>query len=238
MIRTLLLDLDDTILDNRSGVAAAWDHIAGLLARALDDVPRLRVRAEIGRVTDWFWSDAERHRVGRLDLVAARREILGRVLEALGRPDPALAESAAAAYVRHRESTLALEPGALEALRRLRARVPRLGMVTNGASDAQRAKIERFDLAPFFDHIQVEGEAGVGKPERRAYERALAALGAEPWEALMVGDNFECDVLGALGAGIAAAWIDLHGRGEAPAAAPRAFHIVRSIREVEALLGD
>jgi putative hydrolase of the HAD superfamily len=36
----------------------------------------------------------------------------------------------------------------------LRARGTRLALVTNGASEAQRAKIDRFDLASRFDHIQ------------------------------------------------------------------------------------
>ena len=55
---------------------------------------------------------------------------------------------------------------------------------------------------------------------------------------LMVGDNFECDVLGPLTAGLHAAWIDLHGAGAPPEPAPRAFHRVRSLCELAELLGS
>ena len=237
-IRALLLDLDDTILDGRNGLAEAWDAVAELLADAQPGLGVADVRAEVDRVTDWFWSDSERHRVGRLDLVAARRVILTRVLAAFERDDPELVERAALFYTQRREASVRLEEGVLDVLEGLRSRVPRMALVTNGASRPQRAKVERFDLARFFDHVQIEGELGVGKPETRAFEHALGVLDAQPGEALMVGDNFECDVLGPLTAGLHAAWIDLHGAGAPPEPAPRAFHRVRSLRELAELLGS
>jgi putative hydrolase of the HAD superfamily len=42
-------------------------------------------------VREWYWSDPGRHRVGRLDLFAARREIVVISLRELGVEDPALA---------------------------------------------------------------------------------------------------------------------------------------------------
>ncbi len=234
-IRAVLLDLDDTLLDNRSGVAGAWDHISAMLAAdhpfSVEDA-----RTEIDRVTDWFWDDPERHRTGRLDLLAARRVILGRVLDTLGVEDPALVERAAWEYGEHRFANLRLEDEALDVLSEVRRRVGRVGLVTNGASDAQRRKLERFSLERHFDHVQIEGELGVGKPESEAYAHALRCVEARPDETLMVGDSFEADVLGALGAGLHAAWIDAHGRGRPPGEAPRAFHTLASIGDLLALL--
>jgi len=133
-----------------------------------------------------------------------------------------LAAELALLYSRLRDEGLAPFDGALAALARLRARTPALGLVTNGAADAQRAKIERFELTRFFDVIVVEGELGFGKPDARVFARALAALDAAPERALMAGDNYECDVLGALGAGLHAVWISRE-RPYAPvgSAAPR-----------------
>jgi putative hydrolase of the HAD superfamily len=236
-LRALLLDLDDTLLDARSGVGAAWEHVAGVLAEAHPDLAPDALRAEIHRVTDWFWTDAERHRVGRLDLAAARREILGRVLAAFDRSDPELVARAAQVYHAHRDASLRLEADALEVLARLRRAVPLLGLVTNGAADAQRAKVERFDLARFFDHVQIEGEFGAGKPERHVFEHALGVLDVSPEQALMAGDDFTCDVLGALAAGLHAAWLDHAGDGAPPGRAPRPFHVLRSLQDLAALLG-
>jgi putative hydrolase of the HAD superfamily len=235
-LHALVLDLDDTILDNRSGVSAAWDHIARVLADGCGSLSAATARAHLDRVTDWFWSDPERHRSGRLDLLAARRTILGRVLAEAGHEDPALVEHAAVEYQRHRDSTQRLEEGALEVLEALRGLFPRMALLTNGASGPQRGKVERFGLERFFDHVQIEGEAGVGKPERDAYARALAHVEVEPRFALMAGDDFEADVLGALEAGLHAAWIDARGRGRPPARAPRAYHTLAHLRELLGLL--
>ncbi|NLH79423.1 MAG: hypothetical protein GX458_01065, partial [Phyllobacteriaceae bacterium] len=47
--------------------------------------------ASLKAIADWFWSDPERHRRGRHDLVAARCEIIAHVLHELGAPDETLA---------------------------------------------------------------------------------------------------------------------------------------------------
>ncbi len=228
----LLLDLDDTLLDNRTGLRQAWERVADLLAERDTSLDREGVREQIRSSTRWFWSDDARHRSGRLDLPRARLEILSHVLESLGRPDAELAQEAAHAYTELRDRSLAPLPGAFRALERLRRRVPGLGLITNGAAQAQRAKIERFDLARHFDVVVIEGEFGAGKPDVRVFAHALERLGASAEQALMVGDNYECDVLGALEAGLSAAWIDVEGSSTPPASPPRPHAIVRSVVEV------
>ena len=104
-------------------------------------------------------------------------------------------------------------PGAIETLRRLRTANIRLGLITNGSADGQRAKIERFSLAGYFDHIQIEGEFGIGKPDARAFQNALETLQADPSEVWMVGDNLEFDIHGAQQVGIYAVWVDTQGSG-------------------------
>ena len=67
--RAVLLDLDDTILDNASARDDAWDDACRRCG--LDDDTFVRTVNAIKRVRDWFWSDAERHRLGRQDLNVA-----------------------------------------------------------------------------------------------------------------------------------------------------------------------
>ena len=77
----------------------------------------------------------------------------------------------------------------------LKALGVKLALVTNGAADTQRAKVERFELAHRFDHIQIEGEHGFGKPEERAYLHAMDALGVTAPDTWMIGDNLEWEVV-------------------------------------------
>ncbi len=88
-------------------------------------------------------------------------------------------------------------PGAHEAIDALKALGVKLALVTNGAADTQRAKVERFELAHRFDHIQIEGEHGFGKPEERAYLHAMEALGVTARDTWMIGDNLEWEVVSA-----------------------------------------
>lgn len=244
-IEALLLDLDDTILDNAAGLDTAWRTVAGAVAAELGGGVSTEVALEQLRASsDWFWADDERHRWGRLDMPASRRAVLEHVLASLGHPSPAIASELASFYSHLRDAALAPFPGALEALGRLRAKAPALGLVTNGAAAPQRAKIERFDLARFFDVIVVEGEVGSGKPDPRNFHHALDAVGAAPERALMAGDNFECDVIGALGAGVQhAVWIVREDRpyrtpgGDKLALAPRPHHTLASFVELVERLG-
>lgn len=232
-LEALCLDLDDTILDSEGSVRAAWEVVTNELLAVHPDLERPLVLAAIESATQWFWSDDERHRRGRLDLEWARREIMGRSLEALARPrDTALVDALGRAYTALRERDLWLFDGALELLERFRARFPRMALVTNGAAATQRAKIERFGLARFFDHLQVEGEFGAGKPDAEVYEHVLARLGVAPGAALMAGDNYACDVLGALAVGMHAAWIEPSGQTSPPTPAPRPHWTLRSLGEL------
>jgi putative hydrolase of the HAD superfamily len=228
----LCLDLDDTILDNRSSLLAAWRAVSELTADRHEEIEADAAFEQLGLSTRWFWSDPDRLAQGRLDLGWARHTIVSHLLEALSRPDADLTREASVLYSRLREEGLRLHDGVLVLLERFRARVPRLVLVTNGATQTQRGKIERFELAGFFDHIQLEGEFGYGKPDRRVYENVLRVCDARPERCLMVGDNYEADVIGALEAGFEAAWIDVAGRGKPPLEPPRQHATVRSIAEL------
>jgi putative hydrolase of the HAD superfamily len=105
-------------------------------------------------------------------------------------------------------------------------------LLTNGGSKGQRLKIDRFDLAPLFDAILIEGEVGFGKPDPRIYTQALAAVNVAAEEAWMVGDNFEWDVAGPQREGIAGIWIDAHGRGVPAGQAVRPHRIIGRLADL------
>ena len=236
-LRALLLDLDDTILDDRSGILGSWSLAVEFAVRERPELEPETLGEAIAATTGWFWSDPERERRGRLDLHAAHREIIGGAFARLSVVDPRFVERVALRYAEARQRSYRMAPGAAKALARLRVRVPKLALVTNGASQPQRAKIERFSLTGVFDHIQVEGEYGPGKPDPEVYHHVADSLGAAPEECLMVGDNHRCDVVGALEAGMHAAWIDVDGRGEPPKPAPRPHATLRSLAELADRLG-
>ena len=72
--RALLVDLDDTIIADSDMAEANW-RAALDAASSVVAFPKIDVLEAIHFERDWFWRDSERHRIGRADLMAARRAI-------------------------------------------------------------------------------------------------------------------------------------------------------------------
>lgn len=225
----VLFDLDDTIIDFGGSAGASWRTVCEERSGEVRDAAALYDAIEATRA--WFWSDPERHRVGRADLVAATTRIVGDALESTG-DDVTLAPALAARYRVLRHEATCLFAGAVHTLEWLAARGVRLALVTNGTSGEQRGKIERFALDHHFEHVAIEGEAGVGKPDPRAYELTLARLACDAGDCWMVGDNLEWDVAAPQRLGLRAVWVDAAGAGLPDGATTRPDHVVRAIREL------
>jgi putative hydrolase of the HAD superfamily len=229
-VKAVLLDLDDTLLDYSSGAEQCWAQACAASAGELDQPTLL---AELAQARRWFWSDPERHRRERTDMLRAWTTIVAHALERCGAADPPRAAVVAEDFAARRRAVMTLFPEAREFLSTLRARGLPLALVTNGDAREQRGKIERHALAPFFDAILIEGEMGVGKPEAVVYRRALDALGVSAGPNVwMVGDHLEWDVAGSQRAGLQAAWIDRPGAGLPPGTAVRPDRILRALGEL------
>ncbi len=101
-------------------------------------------------------------------------------------------------------------PHAAEALAALHGRW-RLALATNAAASGEaqiRAALERVDLARYLDKIYCYRVIGHKKPSAEFFGFILNDLGIQPQSAVMVGDDFEADVLGANRAGIRAVWLN------------------------------
>jgi len=210
--QAILFDLDDTIITWETPPGEVWDRLCRRYASEAHNLAPGKLLESINRVRDWYWSDPARHRAGRLNLPAARREIIRMAFSHLNLDVPALADKIADAYSEERENTAVLVPGAIATLELLRRRRVRLALVTNGGSEMQRAKIEKFGLEPLFDHIIIEGEFGFGKPDERVFLYALEKLRVLPENTWMVGDDLERDISPCRALGIYSVWVD--GRGD------------------------
>ena len=153
--KAILLDLDDTILNDTGSVQACWE--AACLACAPScGVATDVLMAAIYKTGRWFWSDPERHRVGRLDLRRARTEVARLALAELGVENPEMVEKIGGIYDDQREERIEVFPDAIDTLRWLRERGFKLALLTNGSRNGQRKKIERFGIEQFFDAIFIE----------------------------------------------------------------------------------
>jgi len=139
-----------------------------------------------------------------------RREAWSRALVEHGVRDLSFAEHLAATFQDERRSRHIVFPNAEPTLKALRGTY-RLALVTNGAPDLQREKLQGANLAHYFDAVIISGEVGFGKPEPRIFALALDKLAARPERAVMVGNSLTRDIIGAQQSGLRGIWINRSG---------------------------
>jgi FMN hydrolase / 5-amino-6-(5-phospho-D-ribitylamino)uracil phosphatase len=199
-IRAITLDLDDTL----------WPFapIGVRIERVLDDwlrghspctaekFPILEMRALRERVFG-----AHPHLLH--DMSALRRLTLETAFAESGEAPEHLNDLVDRAYeVFYAErNRVEYYPDALEALRRISARLPILAL-SNGNADLSRVGIDHLFVGQLGAH-----EHGAAKPEASIFLAACERLGCAPHEVLHVGDHAEADVLGAARAGLRTVWV-------------------------------
>ncbi|NIC41492.1 HAD family hydrolase, partial [Aquabacterium sp. A08] len=201
-IRAITLDLDDTLwpiwptIERAEGVLQAWlaEHAPATAALLTDPEQRRAIRAAVNRDL------AEQAH----DLTLLRREAIRRALVLAGDPE-AHAEPAFEVFFAERQRVTLYED-ALPALQHLAARFP-LVALSNGNAD-----VHRVGLGVHFHASVSAREQGCSKPDPRIFRAAADRAGVPPEAVLHIGDDPGHDVLGALGVGMQAVWLNREGR--------------------------
>ena len=89
--------------------------------------------------------------------------------------------------------------GAMDVLLHLKEKY-KLHIITNGFKEVQHIKLDCSNLKPFFDHIIISEEHGFNKPDRQIFDLAQSLTNSQFNECVMIGDNYDTDILGALNA--------------------------------------
>jgi putative hydrolase of the HAD superfamily len=199
-IQAVIFDLDDTLLDGDVAWRSGMDR---LLARC----PQIERTTALEAWDAAFHEHFPRYLAGELTLaesqVARMRSWAGRVPVTVG----AGAElDWFADYLAGYEAGWTAFSDVAPCLSSLAGL--RLGVITNGDGDQQRAKLAALGLTARFDVVIVSGDAGYAKPDPRIFHLAAGQLGLLPEQCLYVGDRRDTDALGALSAGMHAAWLN------------------------------
>lgn len=238
--KAILIDLDDTLIGTGRPRSELWRETFNLYWEGVSELSINAALSELMTASFEFWSDEDRHRQWRMDLTNARAKVLDVALsdhmKVSDQKKSDLFMEMAVHQEDYQEQATSVLPTARETLIELQSRGYLLAMLTNGAAVPQRAKVTRFDLAQHFDHVQIEGEAGVGKPEPAAYHRAMETLGSSPDDTWIIGDNIEWEVKTPQRLGITAVWRDPHGQGLPEASDAKPHHVIHHMSEVLGLL--
>lgn len=195
--QTLLFDLDSTLFDAETSEDAAFDETLRL--GGVDDP--VGYRNIYNTINSALWAAVER---GEVTPTVVRNLRFEQLVEQAGLDaDPRLL---ADTFVNGMGAYGELYDGAREVLEQLSGRAS-LGLVTNGLSEVQRTRVDRLNLAPFFDAIVVSSEVGVAKPAPGFFDVVFERLGWPPKDtALIVGDSLTSDMRGGHDYGLATCW--------------------------------
>ncbi|MBP1663843.1 MAG: superfamily [Bacteroidetes bacterium] len=84
-------------------------------------------------------------------------------------------------------------------------------IISNGFTEVQYRKLRNSGIEGYFAHVVLSEAAGALKPSPEIFEYALKLNNARKEEALMIGDSFDADILGAVNAGIDAVYLNNTG---------------------------
>ena len=126
-----------------------------------------------------------------------------------------------------------LVEGARELMDYLKAQGYRLHMCSNGFHEVQYKKLRSCGLDNHFDTIVLSEDAGVNKPSPLFFDYAIQTTGAQKSATLMIGDNFQTDILGAKRYGLDTAYFNRFP--DYPAAEPVTYEVTQ-LRQLMTIL--
>lgn len=139
-------------------------------------------------------------------------------------------------YHRFQQGLIHAYDAPVAALAALKAQGYRLALVSNYAhTGVLRDALRRLGLLASFDAVVVSADVGYLKPHPRIFEVALDAVGVQPHEAVMVGNDIPCDIEGAKKAGMRAVWAP-YPRASPPPSHASADAVVASLAELPGVL--
>lgn len=199
-IDAVLFDLDYTLLDGDAAWTSGMDSILSRCA----DVDRTAAFAA------WdvaFHKHFDEYLAGRLSLEEARSARIrtwGRSLSIVIEPGTEL-DWFADFLVGYESGWKPFDDVAAALLNLAHLK---LGVITNGDGQQQRAKISALRLPVSFDTVVVSSEVGCAKPDPRIFRTAALQLGLPVSRCLFVGDREDVDAIGARDAGMHGVWLN------------------------------
>ncbi|MFI8527952.1 HAD family hydrolase [Promicromonospora sukumoe] len=205
MLKVVLFDLDDTLVDQEGASRTALLDWLPELGLDHDDPDEL--------VTAWGGIAEEayaRYQRREITFLEQRRVRVREFLGADATDDEA--DELFSGYLSRYQRAWAAFDDAVPALRRVRDAGLVVALLTNGDAVHQRLKLDRTGLAAHVDVVVASDDLPAGKPDPRAYAVTCEVLGAAPGDVLMVGNDVEKDFQGPLDAGLAAVLLDRYDR--------------------------
>ena len=194
-IKHVFFDLDHTLWDFDKNSALTFEKIFQIHNINLNINDFLKVYEPLNLN---YW---KLYREERIDKASLRYGRLKDTFDALSiSVDDQLIFQLSEDYITYLTTFNHLFDGTLELLQYLQPKY-QLHIITNGFEEAQQKKMDVSNISKYFKTVTNSEQAGVKKPNPIIFDYALKTAVAKPNESIMIGDNYEADILGALQVG-------------------------------------
>lgn len=257
-VATIIFDLDDTLLWDQQSIKTAFEKTSkvvtekyGVSEQAFEDAVRKEARAlyesyetypytvKIGiNPFEGLWGtfDDPTPEFQQMKELIHTYQVSSWAngLKQFGIEDKAFAEQLAATFIEERIKHPFLYEDTIEVLDQLKGKY-KLILLTNGAPSLQNLKLEITpELIPYFDHVFISGDFGVGKPDASIFEHVIHTAQIDVSTSIMVGDNLNTDILGSSRVNMRNVWINRENKVRSGEVVPT--YEVKSLKELYTLI--
>ncbi len=145
--------------------------------------------------------------------------------------DEPLSKLLAVQFLNKLPSRKNLFPYTIEILKYLIAKKYVLHLITNGFESIQHSKLLNSNLTNYFKEVITSEKANSLKPNKEIFEFALNISGAALHESIMIGDNLDADIRGAMNAGLDTIFVN-HLNIETDAKPTYTIHHLKELEEI------
>jgi len=208
-IKDVFFDLDHTLWDFDKNSALTFNKIFKMHNVAIDLNDFLSFYEPINLD---YW---KLYREEKIDKASLRYNRLNDTFNKISfHADSTLINKLSEDYITYLSSFNHLFDDAHDVLNYLKSKY-QLHIITNGFQEVQENKLRNSNIHHFFNSVTDSEQVGVKKPNPKIFNFALNIADANPETSVMIGDNMEADVLGALDFGMEAIYFNLRETNEA-----------------------
>jgi len=198
--RHLFFDLDHTLWDFEANAKETLQELCevnALVEKGVTDFERFFKRYSYHNEQLW-----QRYTSGMIRQDELRWKRMWLCLLDFKIADEPLARSLAVQFLERLPNRKNLFPYTVEILEYLKDKKYILHLITNGFESVQHNKLSNSKLTEYFEEVITSEKANSLKPNKEIFEFALEITGAKTSESIMIGDNIDADIKGAMNAGL------------------------------------
>ena len=197
--RHILFDLDHTLWDFERNTMETLNELYHFY-----DLGRFKkfnnqdFANKFKKVNTLLWDLYDRSEIDRSYIRAYRFEM---ILTELGLDEKDIPDDISDVYLKICPTKGKVIPDTFEVLDYLKGRY-QMHIITNGFDDIQDTKLNSSNLRGYFDKVFTAEGVGFKKPSKEMFEKAVEWIGTDKRSCVMVGDNIETDIKGAINASL------------------------------------